>query len=124
MNVALPVTTGLLPTIVVPSLKVIRPDGFVAPSPVAETEAENVTEDPARTGLGGETVRVVVVGLAGGGGSGSVPPVSARVNSLTLPEKRLVIVVLASPQCEWVVVTAGMVNSSEIGSLHQMNMGW
>lgn len=81
----------------------------MASDPVADTDADSVTDVPTRTGLAGLTVNVVLVGLEGGGGNGSVPPVSERENSLTLPEKRVVMVVAASAQCVVVTVTGGIV---------------
>ncbi len=66
MNVTCPVGAGVLPS-------------------VADTSAVRVTFVPVSTGPVGLTCNEVVLGFAGGGGSGSAP-VNERDISLTWPE--------------------------------------
>src|ERR1700722_1588099 len=89
-------------------MNLMVPVAVVAVWPPEATVAVRVTVVPWSTGLGGVGTSVVVVGVAGGGGSTSVP---CRVRLITLPvdpAKRLFSDVLASPH---VVVKRGMVKS-------------
>jgi hypothetical protein len=86
------------PKTVAPLLNVILPVGAGVLPCVADTTAVKVTFVPTRTGPTGPTVSKVLVGFAGGGGSGS-GPCSVMVATLPeFPENRLLIVPVASPQ--------------------------
>ena len=91
-----------VPIWVLPTMNLIVPVAVLAVWPPEATVAWRVTVVPWSTGVAGLGVSVVVVGVAGGGGSTSVP-CTVRLISLIVPAKRLLSSVVASPQCPPVV---------------------
>jgi hypothetical protein len=83
---------------VVPLRKLIVPVAVDAREPLDKISAVRVTGLPVSTGLGGVTVKSVVVGAAGGGGMGMEPCSVSEKTFPVLPAKRSFNAPLASVQ--------------------------